>query len=444
MTSGLCLASESIEFTLIFGALKARFTDRPFVSGADVGSDWIHREFFRTFHTSERFIWIGWGVMSHHGGKRMKSRLLSVSLGLGLVMALGAVPADAGGGGAGGKAARGKQKRPTPRPQAQPLQAVPKQVVAPNAVRSKTRSEVEFGTPIKFHNISIVPVTTKKIANFKRYTLIEQGFAKKTFAVRELKGNAGEAQVSHVEVRNKGEDPVYLLGGEMILGGKQDRIIAQDTVVASSGKWIKVDVFCVEQGRWQGQNMKFSSGKAMADVSIRRAAMSGSQSAVWSEVAKKNAVHGTSNKTQTYRRTIQKKALRNKIKPYVAELRRKLPKDKKLAGLVFGVNGKIHVADIFGNPVLFNDLSEKLLAAYVLEALGHKTNAKANAVSAEAAQGFISKGRRAKSKGVKKSGKARNISKEDDDFIGAETMDASDSEAAPSPIRESYIKKQKK
>ena len=338
---------------------------------------------------------------------------------MGLVMAWGtAVPAIADGGGKAGNKPIPQQRR---RPQAVPNNPV----VAPSAVRSKVQSEIEFGTPIKFHNISIVPVTTKKIANFQHYTLLEQGFAKKTLAVRELKGNAGEAQVSHVEVRNQGGDPVYLLGGEMILGGKQDRIIAQDTVVAANGKWTQVGVFCVEQGRWKGQNMKFSSGKAMADISIRRAAMSGNQSAVWSEVAKK-------------------KALRKKIKPYVAELRRQLPKDDKLAGLVFGVNGNIHVADIFGNPVLFDELSEKLLSAYVLEALGHQTNSRAKPVSAKAAKGFISKGRRAKAKAVKQSGRARNVNKEDSDFIGVETMNTGDSENAPTTVRESYIRKQKK
>ena len=138
----------------------------------------------------------------------------------------------------------------------------------------------KFGEPIKFHNISIVPVTTKRLGDFQRYTLLEKGLKDKTLTVREIAGNSGQAQVSSIEIRNTGDNPVYLLGGEMILGGKQDRIISQDTVIKKSKKWTKVDVFCVEQGRWKGQNMKFSSGKAMADVAIRRAAMGGSQSAV--------------------------------------------------------------------------------------------------------------------------------------------------------------------
>jgi hypothetical protein len=343
--------------------------------------------------------------------------------------------AHADGGGPGDRAG-GKQagKRAGPQPRANPA---PKGVAAPSAVRTRRRSEIEFGAPIKFHNISIVPVTTKKIGDFQSYTLLEQGIAKKTLRVRELAGNNTEAQVEHVEVLNRGEDPVYLLGGEMILGGKQDRIIGADTVIPATGKWVKVGVFCVEQGRWRGQNMKFEGGGAMADVSIRRAAMQGSQSEVWNEVAKKNVLHGTQSSTQTYRRTIQNAKVRKKIKPYIRQLRAQLPRDERLAGLVFGINGTIHVADIFGNPVLFADLSDKLLSAYVLEALGHQVDEKAAPVSSDAAKTFIGKARRTKTKGVKKSGRARNMSKENPEFIGNETVDAE----SDSTVRESYIKK---
>ncbi len=312
----------------------------------------------------------------------------------------------------------------------------PKGVVSPNAVRTNKANEIEFGAPIKFHNISIVPVLTKRTGSFRQYTLLEKGLKNKSFRVRELKGNSGEARVNAVEVRNTGNESVYLLGGEMILGGKQDRIIAQDTVVPDTGKWTKVEVFCVEEGRWQGQNMRFSSGKAIADISVRRAAMSGKQAAVWSSVAAKNVLHGTQSSTQTYRRTIQNRKLRKKIRPYVKELKSRLPEGERLAGVVFGINGKIHVADIFGNPVLYRDLSDKLLSAYVLEALGHQINRKARPVSTKAAKGFVGKGRKAKVKRYKKAGGARNASKETPELIGTETADDSGE-----TIREAYIGK---
>jgi len=332
----------------------------------------------------------------------------------------------------GKRARQGNRHHGTRSPQPQQ----PQGIVAPNAVKG-TRADIKFGTPIKFHNISIVPVITNRIGSFQRYTLLEKGLENKTLTVREIAGNSGQAQVSFIEIRNTGDNPVYLLGGEMILGGKQDRIISQDTVIKQSKKWTKVGVFCVEQGRWHGQNMKFSSGKAMADVAIRRAAMGGSQSDVWTEVQKKNVLHGTTSKTSTYRRTIQNAKVRKKVKPYIKALKAKLPKDTQLAGLVFGINGKIHVADIFGNPLLFQDLSDKLLSAYVLEALSHETVKNKAPVSSDAAKKFITKGRRAKTKRTRKSGSATNIGKETPDFIGVETIDEDSAET----IRESYMSK---
>lgn len=360
----------------------------------------------------------------------MKTWLLSLSAVL--AFAPSAVADKGGGGSRAGKPS--KAPRHSTRPPSPPKQ---NKVVAPNAVRERKRNEIAFGAPIKFHNISIVPVTTKKMGNHQRYTLLEQGLAKKSLKVRELAGNSNEAQVEHVEVRNTGTEPVYLLGGEMILGGKQDRIIASDTVIAPGRKWVKVGVFCVEQGRWRGQNMKFKGGGAMADVSVRRAAMKGSQSAVWNEVAKKNVLHGTQSSTQTYRRTIQNADVRKKIKPYIRQLKARLPKDERLAGLVFGINGKIHVADIFGNPVLFHDLSDKLLSAYVLEALGHQVNRRARPVSSDAAKSFIGKGRKSKARHIRKSGRAKNVSKETPEMIGNETVD----EASEETVRETYIGK---
>ena len=310
-------------------------------------------------------------------------------------------------------------------------------IATPGAVRAAQEADIELGAPIQFHNISVVPVMTKRRGPFQKYTLLEEGLRQKTLAVREIQGDSDNAQVNAVEIKNSGTDPVYLLGGEMILGGKQDRIIAGDTVIEPADQWVEVAVFCVEQGRWQGQNMKFESGQAMADVSVRKAAMSGNQSEVWKEVSTKNAIHGTESATHTYRRTIQNAKVREKVSPYVRELSSKLPRQGQLAGLVFGVNGHIHVADIFGNPVLFQDLSHKLLSAYVLEALGQKVEQDARPVSKSEAGKFVDQGRKAKSKGMTKSGRARSYSKEDDAFIGAETVDEKTGET----VRETYIGK---
>ncbi len=288
-----------------------------------------------------------------------------------------------------------------------------------------------------YHNLSLVPVGTTRQGPFQKYTLLEQGLKKRSLAVRELKGNSGQARVSTVEVRNRGAHPAYLLGGEMILGGKQDRIIHKDTVIDNDGQWTKVSVFCVERSRWRGQNMRFRSGGALAHIRLRRAAMSGSQSQVWAEVARKNLRHGTQSSTETYRRTIQNARIRRKIAPFRRKLTAMLPTDIQLAGVVFAINGKIRAADLFGNPVLFADLRGKLLSAYILEALGTRVRANANAVSDSGAAKWLKKARRAPKKRLKGSGRSQNYRKETDTTIGNETVDGKRGRK----VRETYLAK---
>ncbi len=309
-------------------------------------------------------------------------------------------------------------------------------VASPNAVRVKKTGVLVFGSPIHYQNLTLVPVGTTRKGPFKRYTVLEEGLKDKTLEVRELNGSSGEARVSAVEVRNRGNNPVYLLGGEMILGGKQDRIIQQDTVVSNKGKWTKVSVFCVEQGRWRGQNMKFSAGRAVAHLRLQRANMSGSQSQVWAEVARKNVKHGTQSSTSTYRRTIQNDKVRAKIAPYRKKLVKMLPANTRLAGVVFAINGKIQVADLFGNPLLFTKLRDKLMSAYILEALGQKVVANAPAVSVDHAKGFLRKARSAKKQRIKgkASGRAVNYRRKTKGIIGTEAVD----KKSGKKLRESY------
>jgi hypothetical protein len=296
------------------------------------------------------------------------------------------------------------------------------------------KADLVYGQPIRFHNLTLVPVGTRNKGPFAKYTLLEQGLSDRSLAVREMEGSGSQAQVNQVEVRNSGHQPVYLLGGEMILGGKQDRIIQQDTVLLPSGEWQKVAVFCVEHGRWQGQSMEFSASGAMAHVALRTAALSGSQGAVWAEVSKNNQLHGTQSQTDTYRRTVQNEALRAKIDPYRKQLTGMLPKDLTLSGFVLAINGDIRVADLFGNPVLFGDLQGKLLSSYILEALGQQENLNAPPVSPAAAQSFVGKARAAKKDAGKASGGAMNYKMEDQELIGSETIDS----RSGGSVRESY------
>lgn len=299
--------------------------------------------------------------------------------------------------------------------------------------------ELVYDAPITYHNITLVPVLTRAPGPFQSYTLLEEGTARKTLKIRELAGSGDQASVNEVEVRNTGKEPVFLLSGEMILGGKQDRILQSDAIIPPTGKWTRVPVFCVEHGRWSGARMEFAAGGALAHGKLAQAALSGEQGAVWAEVARKNEAEGTESSTGTYRRTVQDEALRARIQKHRDALKSQLPRGR-LAGFVFAVNGDVRVADLFGNPVLLDALQDKLLSAYVLEALEESVDPSARPLPSAAAQQFVSDGKKAATKQKISVGTAENQVKESADIIANESVDT----ASGLGTRGTYINKKRK
>ncbi len=295
-------------------------------------------------------------------------------------------------------------------------------------------AKITFLEPIVFHNMTVVPISTHAKGPFERFTLLEAGLKQRTLKIRELGGQSDQAQVSAVQVKNTGKLRAFVLSGEMILGGKQDRILSSDTVIPNDGEWHKVEVFCVEQGRWRGRKMKFKGSGALAHAKLRKAALSGSQGEVWAEVQRKNASHGTNNSTHTYRRTVQDAKIRSKISKYRQQVTRQLP-DAPLVGFVFAINGQTKAADLFANPLLHSDLQDKLLSAYILEALEHQQDKRAPKYSKKKAQGFYKKARGAKRVSTKKSGSTRNHKKKAKGIVGTQAVD----EASGKVLKESYF-----
>jgi len=90
---------------------------------------------------------------------------------------------------------------------------------------------------------------------------------------------------------NNSKRPLLLLAGEIVTGGKQDRVIAKDRIVPAGGDPIDLSVFCIEHGRWTESSEKFgataktSTGSFMVQPAVRQEAMvAKDQQQVWNSV----------------------------------------------------------------------------------------------------------------------------------------------------------------
>src|SRR5207248_2520357 len=153
--------------------------------------------------------------------------------------------------------------------------------------------------PVTYENISVFPVVTSYGQDTSAFLTLEEGLATGEVVVRErgseemVRGRDGRlvyipqptgASVNQLVLLNRSKRPLLLLAGELVSGGKQDRVIGKDRIVPVGAPPLPLDVFCVEHGRWTGSS-QFAAALTIVHPSVReRAAVDQKQTEVWDAV----------------------------------------------------------------------------------------------------------------------------------------------------------------
>ncbi len=209
--------------------------------------------------------------------------------------------------------------------------------------------------------------------------------------------------VNSLIVINRSEKPLYLMPGEVIIGGSQDRTIGDEVVIAPHSAPTRIKVFCVEHGRWgakhvdetrqqltasagtailgndRSQDLEMlaeaaNQGKFVASVgqlskSTRLAVQSDQdQSAVWEKVAQTNGQTGVRSQSGAFTANYSDGPTIQRLKPYLEHLQAAVAKQDQIVGVLVAVNGKIESMDVFESTPLFQKVWPKLLRSYALDA----------------------------------------------------------------------------
>lgn len=249
----------------------------------------------------------------------------------------------------------------------------------------------------------------------------DQGSAQQQQPARQNANAGSGAQVQKVEVSNTSDNPIFLMAGEVVLGGKQDRVISNNTIVPPGAQDLEVDVFCVERGRWGGNEKSFKSSGKMGHSELRRKAQNESQKAVWDEVAETNEKQQAKSKTQSFRASLEKAEGDRDISGYVQAILPKLKADKKAVGIAVAVDGEMVAVDAFANPKIFGHVRKKLLESYALEAASSEDKRTDEDVEKADAEIFLNEAAKAKRTGSEKQGDAKNYTFESDTVQGSRT-----------------------
>ena len=213
--------------------------------------------------------------------------------------------------------------------------------------------------------------------------------------------NARGDEVNTLVLVNHSKRPLLLLAGEIVTGGKQDRIVAKDRIVPADADPIDLSVFCIEPGRWTessstfGASSKSSARSMMVQPAVRERAMAEQdQQQVWDsvhgaisqmEVAAAPVGSGASSSGRSYSRAVggttsyakvmQSDAVSEKVDeaaaPVMQAREQVLAKlrDEHAIGVVVAVRGEIIWADLFANTDLLSRYWTKLVRSYAAESL---------------------------------------------------------------------------
>ena len=255
--------------------------------------------------------------------------------------------------------------------------------------------------PIRRNNLTIFPVVTDRSHDTSSFLTLDEGLRSGEVVVSEagtlqplIRGRVrpvpGGAQVNRLVLVNNSARPLILLAGEILTGGKQDRVVGKDRIVPPESDPIELAVFCVEPGRWVATKYDFGSlHSQMAQPSVRRSAMADQdQRKVWSEVHAMGAAMAAVaspqaareiESTSSYAGVMSNEEVKQRVEAVAAplaqsyrEVMREL-RDRNAVGVVVAVNDQIIWADLFASTPLLEKYCPKLIRSYAAEALTRPT-----------------------------------------------------------------------
>jgi ARG/rhodanese/phosphatase superfamily protein len=265
--------------------------------------------------------------------------------------------------------------------------------------------------PTTQDNLTIFPIVTESTPDAHFLLTLDEGLRSGQVVVTEEGGSPGlvrprrpapgpfpqrqfpprgGAEVNRLLLMNNSDRPLILLAGEIVTGGKQDRVVGKDRIVPAHSEPVDLGVFCVEPHRWVERTSLFGGlGFSMAQPSVRLKAMAEKdQQAVWNEVAKSKAAVAQTlpapaarelEGTSSYAVAMANGAVQERVQAVAMPIERSYDKlmrelrAQKAVGAVVAVNGEIVWADVFAGAPLLEKYWSKLIRSYAAEAVAARS-----------------------------------------------------------------------
>jgi len=259
-------------------------------------------------------------------------------------------------------------RRPTPirpRPPIRPPIRPPvRPPVPPNGqqILYARASDLSVGWPATHNQMTVYPLKGRDL-NFPAIFSLQQALSRGYIWIEET------GQVGSLAAHNRSPHFVFLMLGEIVGGGWQNRTLAEDTLLGPWAEGVRLPVYCVEKGRWRGGREQFSSIPEASPPCVRRKVAQGAtQEEVWSEVDRLSERAGGRSPTHDLSQCLRSAPCYGEIDETVRAIEGRLPKGT--VGIMVFCGNRLVGIDLFGSQHLFSQLRSELLRSYAWDVFG--------------------------------------------------------------------------
>jgi len=230
---------------------------------------------------------------------------------------------------------------------------------------------VDYDSALEYKSMQIVPIRPRARDGQPGPGSISLGQAiRQGMATISERGTASTENVHWLRINNKSDQTIFVASGQLLTGGRQDRMITKDTLLIPTGTDQYIPVMCVEEGRWSQKERKILYGD-YANLRLRKVLdRTKNQALIWKEIFAQLDSADFQSPSLAYASMKQDKHFSKKESEYVNYfLDRFKRSDSSIVGFVCITGSRIVGCDIFADKRMFFDELQPLLAGYINDVL---------------------------------------------------------------------------
>ncbi len=203
---------------------------------------------------------------------------------------------------------------------------------------------------------------------------LQQGLQKGFVKIKE-RGNYLVDNINVLLIENKSNQSLFLKSGDIISGGRQDRVIAKDTILPPGKQQHTIPVYCIEENRWSSHEKNFEYKRSAAAGLQKIIDSAHSQTKLWDEIRKLLKANNQTS-SSSYAALLTNKKVVDTSNQYLRYFLLQFSKrDSSIVGIIASTGSHVLGADVFVTADLFYQTLPSLISKYSTETILHGVTA---------------------------------------------------------------------